>query len=41
MGIKGIVKDEDGHGIKGAIVSVRGIKHYITTGTNVGMVKYI
>ncbi|XP_053089756.1 carboxypeptidase Z isoform X2 [Pangasianodon hypophthalmus] len=34
MGIKGIVKDEDGHGIKGAIVSVRGNRHYITTAEN-------
>lgn len=41
MGIKGIVKDEDGHGIKGATVSVKGIRHHITTGINVGMIKYI
>lgn len=40
-GIKGIVKDEDGHGIKGAIVSLRGNRHYVTTGTNEVMVKYI
>lgn len=40
-GIKGIVKDEDGNGIKGATVSVRGIRHFITTGTNVEMIKYI
>ncbi|XP_031441173.1 carboxypeptidase Z [Clupea harengus] len=30
-GIKGIVKDEDGRGIKGAIVSVKGIRHDIIT----------
>ncbi|KAG7330115.1 hypothetical protein KOW79_006337 [Hemibagrus wyckioides] len=34
MGIKGIVKDEDGNGIKGAVVSVRGIRHSITTAEN-------
>ncbi|XP_017328505.1 carboxypeptidase Z isoform X1 [Ictalurus punctatus] len=33
-GIKGIVKDEDGHGIKGAIVSLRGNRHYVTTAEN-------
>lgn len=31
-GIKGIVKDEDGNGIKGAHVWVRGIRHNITSG---------
>ncbi|XP_078147986.1 carboxypeptidase Z-like isoform X2 [Centroberyx gerrardi] len=33
-GIKGLVKDEDGNGIKGATVSVRGIRHDITTAAN-------
>ncbi|KAJ8416466.1 hypothetical protein AAFF_G00357540 [Aldrovandia affinis] len=33
-GIKGIVKDEDGNGIKGARISVRGIRHDITTAEN-------
>lgn len=33
-GIKGIVKDRDGNGIKGAIISVRGIRHDITTGND-------
>ncbi|KAK1796996.1 hypothetical protein P4O66_008394 [Electrophorus voltai] len=33
-GIKGIVKNEDGHGIKGATVSVKGIRHHITTAEN-------
>ncbi|KAI5104209.1 carboxypeptidase Z isoform X1, partial [Silurus meridionalis] len=33
-GIKGIVKDEDGHGIKGATVSIRGNRHFITTAEN-------
>lgn len=32
-GIKGIVKDEDGRGIKRATVSVKGIRHDILTGT--------
>lgn len=31
-GIKGVVKDTDGNGIKGASVSVRGIRKDITTG---------
>lgn len=30
-GIKGLVKDEEGNGIKGARVSVRGIRHDVTT----------
>ncbi|XP_055756557.1 carboxypeptidase Z-like isoform X2 [Salvelinus fontinalis] len=33
-GIKGIVKDADGNGIKGARISVRGIRHDITTAEN-------
>ncbi|XP_015252533.1 PREDICTED: carboxypeptidase Z isoform X1 [Cyprinodon variegatus] len=33
-GIKGFVKDEDGNGIKGARVSVRGIRHDVTTAEN-------
>ncbi|XP_053198979.1 carboxypeptidase Z-like [Scomber japonicus] len=33
-GIKGIVKDEEGNGIKGAQISVRGIRHDITTAEN-------
>ncbi|KAM4714327.1 carboxypeptidase Z-like [Anableps anableps] len=33
-GIKGIVKDEEGKGIKGARISVRGIRHDITTAEN-------
>ncbi|XP_036407071.1 carboxypeptidase Z-like isoform X1 [Megalops cyprinoides] len=33
-GIKGIVKDEDGNGIKGARISVRGIRHDIITAEN-------
>ncbi|XP_066537637.1 carboxypeptidase Z-like [Hoplias malabaricus] len=33
-GIKGIVKDEDGRGIKGATVSVKGIRHDVTTAKN-------
>lgn len=31
-GIKGVVKDTDGNGIKGATVSVRGIRKDVTTG---------
>lgn len=31
-GIKGIVKDEEGNGIKGAHVSVRGVRHDIISG---------
>lgn len=31
-GIKGIVIDGEGNAIKGALVSVRGIRHNITTG---------
>ncbi|XP_028982935.1 carboxypeptidase Z-like isoform X4 [Betta splendens] len=34
QGIKGIVKDEDGNGIQGARVSVRGIRHDVTTAEN-------
>ncbi|XP_044197836.1 carboxypeptidase Z-like isoform X1 [Thunnus albacares] len=33
-GIKGIVKDEEGNGIKGARITVRGIRHDITTVEN-------
>ncbi|KAJ8008194.1 hypothetical protein DPEC_G00102230 [Dallia pectoralis] len=33
-GIKGIVKDADGNGIKGARISVKGIRHDITTAEN-------
>ncbi|XP_040887229.1 carboxypeptidase Z-like [Toxotes jaculatrix] len=33
-GIKGIVTDEEGNGIKGARISVRGIRHDITTAEN-------
>lgn len=33
-GIKGVVKDRNGNGIKGAIISVRGIRHDITTGND-------
>ncbi|XP_029382004.1 carboxypeptidase Z isoform X2 [Echeneis naucrates] len=33
-GIKGIVKDEEGNGIKGAQISVKGIRHDITTVEN-------
>uniref|UniRef100_A0A146VR56 Carboxypeptidase Z n=1 Tax=Fundulus heteroclitus TaxID=8078 RepID=A0A146VR56_FUNHE len=33
-GIKGIVKDEEGKGIKGARISVRGIRHDVTTTEN-------
>ena len=31
-GIKGVVKDTDGNGIKGATISVRGIRKDVTTG---------
>uniref|UniRef100_A0AAY4APK8 Peptidase M14 domain-containing protein n=1 Tax=Denticeps clupeoides TaxID=299321 RepID=A0AAY4APK8_9TELE len=31
QGIKGVVKDEFGNGIKGATISVRGIRHEVTT----------
>ncbi|KAM9335778.1 carboxypeptidase Z-like [Symphorus nematophorus] len=33
-GIKGIVKDEEGNGLKGARISVTGIRHDITTAEN-------
>ncbi|XP_076829139.1 carboxypeptidase Z-like [Brachyhypopomus gauderio] len=33
-GIKGIVKNEDDHGIKGATVSIKGIRHDVTTAEN-------
>ncbi|KAJ4948816.1 hypothetical protein JOQ06_020339 [Pogonophryne albipinna] len=33
-GIKGIVKDEDGNTVKGAQISVRGIRHDVTTAEN-------
>ncbi|XP_059211115.1 carboxypeptidase Z-like [Centropristis striata] len=33
-GIKGVVKDEEGNSIKGARVSVRGIRHDVTTAEN-------
>lgn len=31
-GVKGVVKDSDGNGIKGATVTVRGIRKAVTTG---------
>lgn len=31
-GIKGVVRDADGNGIKGATVSIRGIRKDVTTG---------
>lgn len=31
-GLKGVVRDKDGNGIKGATVSVRGIRKDVTTG---------
>ncbi|XP_026209200.1 carboxypeptidase Z-like isoform X2 [Anabas testudineus] len=34
QGIKGIVKDEEGNSIKGARISVRGIRHDVTTAEN-------
>uniref|UniRef100_A0A3P9HH74 Carboxypeptidase Z n=1 Tax=Oryzias latipes TaxID=8090 RepID=A0A3P9HH74_ORYLA len=33
-GVKGLVKDENGEGIKGARISVRGIRHDVTSGEN-------
>ncbi|KAL2078953.1 hypothetical protein ACEWY4_024697 [Coilia grayii] len=33
-GIKGLVMDEEGRGIKGAVISVKGIRHDITTAEN-------
>lgn len=33
-GIKGIVKDEEGNGIKDARISVKGIQHDVTTGNH-------
>lgn len=33
-GIKGVVRDEEGNGIKGARISVRGIRHDITSAEN-------
>ncbi|XP_061565606.1 carboxypeptidase Z-like isoform X1 [Cololabis saira] len=34
QGIKGIVKDEEGNGIKGAQITVRGIRHSVTSAEN-------
>ncbi|KAM6909005.1 carboxypeptidase Z-like [Xenentodon cancila] len=34
QGIKGIVKDEEGNGIKGAQIAVRGIRHSVTSAEN-------
>lgn len=31
-GIKGVVKDMDGNGIKGATIAVRGVRKDVTTG---------
>lgn len=40
-GIKGVVKDVDGNGIKGATISVRGIRKDVTTGKyNPTWIKY-
>ncbi|CAG5929239.1 unnamed protein product [Menidia menidia] len=33
-GIKGLVKDEEGNGIKGARISIRGIRHDVTSAEN-------
>lgn len=33
-GVKGVVRDTNGNGIKGATVSVRGIRKDVTTGKN-------
>lgn len=34
-GIKGVVKDTDGNGIKGASISIRGIRKDVTTGKHI------
>lgn len=34
-GIKGVVKDTDGNGIKGATISIRGIRKDVTTGKHI------
>lgn len=40
-GIKGVVKDTDGNGIKGATISVRGIRKDVTTGKHNTTTLYI
>lgn len=39
-GIKGVVKDTDGNGIKGASVTVRGIRKDVTTGKSPTIVEH-